>query len=216
MVLFKNRIYAKYHALFYRTVLFPIFLLYTVLDNYFLIHGSLVKYKTNYFLISGLDGVGKSSLTNMLIEEGAECLSDNFVLFNGKDTVPLSLAMRISPDLNTTMNVIYEDDNLKEVVGEINSVVDRSIPQKVYLLCISDEFSAYSIRIRMLDWVLFLNNAPEIGEANKFISPFLLKSREETNKNKGEIDITILEIPKGQLEKGRRIIIDECQHACTG
>lgn len=211
---YKEKNYARYHALFYQNILFPIFSLYTIFDNYYLIHGSLLKYEKRFILLSGLDGVGKSTLTNMLVEEGAECLADNFVLFNGMETVPLSLALRISPNLHTTMKVIYKDPNLKEVVANNSVVKEKIVPDKVYLLSISDEFRVQRVEHNMFDWLLFMNNAPEIDEANKFISPFLLK-RNRKKKIRQEIDLITLEIPQGQLEKGRRLILDECKTVCT-
>lgn len=211
----KENLYAHYHAEFYQTVLFPVFALYAIFGNYYLIHGSLIRYRKQYFIISGLDGVGKSSLTNMLVDKGAECLADNFVLFNGTETITLSLAMRLSPEMKTSMNIIYEDTNLKEVV--LNNGIcekDKVVPQKIYVLCIADEIKVENVCVSKTDWVLFMNNAPEICDANKFIGPFLIAGI-KNNESTPNVDITVIEIPYGQLECGRRIILNECQNVCT-
>ena len=197
--------YPEYHSMFYDKILFPIFVLYAITNSCFLIHGSLLRLDKKIILICGLDGVGKSTITSELQRKGAKVLSDNFVLFNGENAIPLNLTMRLGVTQNTDMKVIYQDENLKEVV-EIYREDNALKIDSIYLLGISELFSSDVKKINLFNLVLYLNNAPEISSANTFIGPFLWNA--EMSKTSAEIykDITVLQIPLGRLSEGVEVI----------
>ncbi|MDR1523397.1 MAG: hypothetical protein LBS29_05565 [Endomicrobium sp.] len=157
---------------------YPIFSMYSLVGNFFLVHGSFVKIGNKNILITGLEGVGKSSLSNELQKNGCEVLADNFVLFNGKEVCPLNMAMRLDLCQPTgKLRVLYEDNNLKEILPEL--VVHQIIkPDEILILTISDIFEFREVKLDVMSLILFLNNACEIGAANNFISPFLIKDNE--------------------------------------
>ena len=197
--------YAEYHSMFYDKILFPIFVLYAITSSCFLLHGSLLRLDKKIILVCGLDGVGKSTITSELQRKGAKVLSDNFVLFNGKDVIPLNLAIRLEVVQETDMKVIYQDDNLKEVV-EIYREYNALKIDNIYLLGISENFFSGYKKMNLLNLILYLNNAPEISSANTFIGPFLWNAE----MSKVEVDIckniTILQIPLGKLNEGVEVI----------
>jgi len=204
----KKATYSKCHINFYEQILFPIFSLYAIYDGYYLIHGSLLMFNDNAFILSGLDGVGKSSLSNLLQQKGAKILADNFVLYNGKTAIPLNMAMRLEPKQDTQLEVLYSDKDLKEVLPI--DILDHTIcVNKIFLLSISDKLEFKKISNNPVLWSLFLNLAPEIGSANNFIAPVLYNSLEIT-----KLDFNggffIIKIPLGELEKGLEVLLNEC------
>lgn len=203
----KRREHAKYHAMFYRVVLFPIFALYAITDGYFLIHGSLLSYKGHNFVVSGLDGVGKTSLTTKLCKCGANVLADNFVIYNGRDFVPLLMPLRVESNLHTEeFETLYDDNLMKEIVL-YNGQRENVRIEKIFLLSITEKFHNLEKDLRTLDWVMFLNNAPEICDANRFIGPFLLQRR-KIGKTTERISINELGIPRGELDEATKFITD--------
>lgn len=198
--------YAQCHPRFYNQILFPIFSLYTLYDGYYLVHGSLIYHKNKNIIISGLDGVGKSSMSNLFIQHKAKIYSDNFVLFNGKTAIPFNLAIRLEPDKPTTMQELYRNHELKEVLSpdisndilEIDEIIVLSIGEKLVLSDAGNNLSAL---------LLFSNNAPEIKSANTIIAPFLyLHTVKDRNTN---ITIRNLSVPMGGLDKAMELLENE-------
>lgn len=195
----KKMSYAELHDLFYRLVLFPIFSLYTLADGYYLIHGSLVEIDGKHKLILGLDGVGKSTISERLGSIGGRILADNFVLFNGSRAMPFNMAMRLAVGQETDLDVIYEDDNLREV--RPRAVVYESVePVSAFILTIG---GSYLNRIDRSSGrlELFLNNAPEIGVANDFLAPFLFRSFGFHIEPNRKLNFFTLSIPRGEIDK---------------
>lgn len=199
----RHVLYAKLHSSFYEYILFPIFLLFS-LKGFFLLHGSLLDKDGSSIVLLGLDGVGKSSLSNLLVSDGAVCYSDNFLLFNGSFAIPFTLAMRLSPGQKTNMCILYSDRNTMEVLHR-NNAKEPVEPDLFVLLQISENFFIRQECISLANLVFFLNNAPEISAANSFAGPFGLFGEAESVM----VPINILGIPKGKLEKGKEWIKNE-------
>lgn len=198
--------YPQCHIRFYNQILFPLFSLYSIFDGYYLIHGSLIGYKNKTFIISGLDGVGKSSLSNLLAQSSAEIYSDNFVLFNGAKSVPFNLAIRLEPDKPTNMRELYRNHELKEVLSPSNAKRPL-IVESIVALSVGDavELSRGGNNISAL--CLFCNNAPEICAANQIVTPFLY---DHINKHcKTDIQIRKLSVPFGKIDQGMEVLIHE-------
>jgi dephospho-CoA kinase len=205
--LLRNK-YAYYHSLFYQLVLFPIFSIYCLYGGYYLLHGSLVSLNGKNILLLGLDGVGKSSLADRLQEKGGKILADNSILYNGKSVVPLNIAMRLGPIQKSYLKEIYKDRDLKEVLP--NAVIyTEVIPDTYVMLSIADEFKKIKHKTKEDILPLILNNAPEIGQANAFIAPFLYERLKENKIDAREQEMLFLEIPIGQLDKGVEVILYE-------
>jgi dephospho-CoA kinase len=205
--LLRNK-YAYYHSLFYQLVLFPIFSIYCLYDGYYLLHGSLLSLNERNVLLLGLDGVGKSSLADKLQEKGGKILADNSILYNGKSVVPLNMAMRLGPMQKSGLKEIYKDKDLKEVLP--NTVLyTEIIPDTYVMLSIAEEFGNIKHKTRKDILPLILNNAPEIGQANAFIAPFLYEQLKTNKIDANEQEIMFLGIPMGQLDKGAEAILHE-------
>lgn len=202
---FKKWKYSKSHCAFYDNILYALFSLYAIYDNYFLIHGSLLQYKNKNILFCGLDGVGKSSLTNLFYQKGAKILADNFVLFNGQFVIPFNMAIRLEPNQQTNLEILYVDKNLKEVLPEtiLNSPL---LIDDTYLLTISSKLNIQEEIFQLINFAFFLNLAPEINYANLFIAPLLYFA--EQNKM-AELKVKKLSIPKGELQKGLEELLNE-------
>jgi hypothetical protein len=205
--LLKNK-YAYYHSLFYQLVLFPIFSIYCLHDGYYLLHGSLLSLNERYILLLGLDGVGKSSLADKLQEKDAKILADNSILYNGKSVVPLNMAMRLGPMQKSGLKEIYKDKDLKEVLPD-TVLYTEIIPDTYVMLSIAEEFKNIKQKTRKDILPLILNNAPEIGQANSFITPFLYERLKSNEIDINEQEMMFLEIPMGQLDKGVEAILHE-------
>jgi len=201
--------YAIKHILFYQTVLYPVFSLYALSDNYFLVHGSLLKLEDKYIVLTGLDGVGKSSLSNELVLNGAKILADNFVLFNGNNFLGLNMPIRLDLQNPTNENILYKDNSLKEILYSYKE--DNKINgNEVYFLNISN-----SLKIQELDnnlskynWNFINNGAGEITDANRFCLPFLyqnLLSKKQIFDN--TIKYFSFSIPKGKIKEAIKEII---------
>lgn len=207
---YKKINYSKQHSGFYDYILYPIFSLYTLLDGYYLLHGSLLRLKEKNILLSGIDGVGKSSLCNFLCKEGGEILSDNFVLFNGQNSIPFKIAMRIDPNQETSLNTIFKNNELKEVLPPLlNDDNSKIILDKIYILTIGSNFKINSFNTSIANLILFLNLAPEINIVNQKISPLLYANFKKNKYFKDNLKITCLEIPKGQLKEGVKEILND-------
>jgi len=202
--------YSITHGLFYQTILYPIFSLYSIKDNYSLVHGSLLKIKDNYIVLTGLDGVGKSSLSNELVIDGAEILADNFVLYNGNNFIGLNMPIRLDLDNKTEENIIYKDKTLKEILYknyEKNAIQVKSI----YFLSIGEYFSINDIdeKIAKQNWNLINNGANEILGANLFNMPFLYQNIFDKESKNSVMAFYHLSIPKGKIKEAKQEIL--CQ-----
>lgn len=191
--------YSKLHIEFYQKVLFPIFSLYTLLDGYYLIHGSMVNYNKKNHVFCGLDGVGKSSICNLFFNKGGDILADNFLLFNGVNFMPLNMAIRLEASKEHSLTELYRDKQIIEV--------DFVSKKKYYNPCSADTINFLSISSENLLRDLKINNlglitnlAPEINEANKFSSIFLMVNF-FNNKNIEDSQGKSIEIPKGEINE---------------
>jgi len=202
--------YSLNHILFYQTILYPIFSLYAIVGNYFLVHGSLLKINDRYIVLTGLDGVGKSSLSNELVKHGATILADNFVLFNGKNFIGLNMPIRLDLQNDTNKNIIYQDDNLKEVLYP-PSKTSEIVADKVYFLSIGKNLDIKQLdRSVYLNWHLMNNGAGEILEANLFNLPFYYQNILTNNiEDTHDIDYYKFSIPKGKIKEAAKELM--CQ-----
>ena len=209
----KSMLSSKYsinHSLFYETILYPIFSLYAIKDNYSLVHGSLIKIDDKYIVLAGLDGVGKSSLSNELVLQGAKILADNFVLFNGEKFIGLNMPIRLDLDNDTKENVIFEDNNLKEVLFDYSE--DKAVQvDAVYFLAIGEKLGIQKIDQNIVNqnWNLINNGASEILGANMFNIPFLYQNTIDKTIKQGNCTNYIFSIPKGKIKEARKELI--CQ-----
>ena len=198
---FKSSTYSLNHILFYQTVLYPIFSLYAINYNFFLVHGSLLKIKDKYIVLTGLDGVGKSSLSNELVLEGAKIYADNFVFFNGEKFFGLNMPIRLDLQNPTKGNIIYEDNNLKEVL--YNEILNTSVKvDKIFFLTISEKFNISKLdqNIASFNWQFINSGAGEILDANLFILPFLYMNLLHNNQNIYIPEYYHLTIPLGKID----------------
>lgn len=202
--------YSINHLLFYKTILYPIFSLYTIEDNYTLIHGSLIKVNDKYIVLAGLDGIGKSSLSNELALRGYQILADNFVLFNGRKFTGLNMPIRLDLENDTKENIIYEDDNLKEVLFDFKE--DNAVEvDNVYFLSISENLAIKELDKNIVNqnWHLINNGAGEILEANLFTLPFLYQNSLTKSLDTGSYMSYSFSIPKGKIKEAVKELI--CQ-----
>ena len=201
--------YAMNHILFYQSILYPIFSLYTLVDNYFLVHGSLLKLGDKYIVLTGLDGVGKSSLSNELVVCGAKILADNFVLFNGDSFLGLNMPIRLDLENSTNENTIYKDSNLKEILYDYKKDTEINVDE-VYFLNISDNLEVKIIdkNIAKHNWNFINNGAGEIIEANSFCLPFLYQNLISLKQDiDGNIKYFSFSIPKGKIKEAVKEIL---------
>lgn len=204
--------YAAYHLKFYNQVLFPIFLLYSFL-GYYLVHGSLLRKIDKCVLVTGLDGVGKSSIGNELQRNGWHVCADNFVLFNGESAVALNLAMRLEAQQETVQRVLFQMKGMKEVVDTSVRKESALSPQAICILTIGKQFVVKKVACKEVYWSNYMNNAPEIAAANAFIAPVLLHNicADDTKRTIYlNIPTYVMEIPKGELGKAAKSIEKIC------
>jgi len=209
--------YAKYHMMFYDFILFPLFSLYTLKSNFSLIHGALIRVKNKTIILSGLDGVGKSSLAIKLAGHGCQLLADNFVLFNGYNAFGLNLPIRFSPSEIIHFPIVYKDNQLMECIS--GSHANHSLKvDLVAILTISKQLNIQKIKNGHNDYFITLMSAaaPEINAANNHCSIFHLinlinnTSGFNTYYNKQPfIEYYKLEIPEGKLAKGAEKLLCE-------
>ncbi len=209
----KNILSSKYsinHILFYQTILYPIFSLYAMQDSYSLVHGSLVKINDKYIVLTGLDGVGKSSLSHELLLMGHKILADNFVMSNGKNFVGLNMPIRLDSENNTKNNIIYEDNNLKEVLFDFKEY-NAVLVEHVYFLFMSKKLDIQELdkNIVSQNWQLINNGAGEIREANLFNLPFLYQNCLTKSLDIGNHKNYAFSIPEGKIKEAVEELI--CQ-----
>lgn len=201
--------YSMSHILFYQSVLYPVFSLYAVMDNYFLVHGSLLKVDESYIVLTGLDGVGKSSLSNELVKKGAEILADNFLLFNGRRFIGLNMPIRLDLQNDTNNNVIYKDNNLKEILYPKNEISEVKV-NKVYFLSISKDLNIKKLKgFNHYNWCLINNGAGEILDGNLFNLPFYYENMLRENNFDNDMEYYMFSIPKDKIKKAAEELI--CQ-----
>lgn len=198
----RTRMYEYNHKRFYTEILFPIFSIYSMM-GFYLLHGSILEnQKGRYTALTGLDGVGKSSLAVMLQKSGWKSCSDNFMLTNGLNYIPLNLTIRIDPGQSAGAEILYMDKNIKEM-NDGNTLYKMVRLDKMYCLYICRKLEIRSIHTDFLSLLYYCNGAPEIKEANSFCSPF----RNFVKQSLYETDLEMLGIPKGKLEDGCEVII---------
>lgn len=197
--------YGVLHTLFYRLVLYPIFSLYALL-GYHILHGSALRGlgRETVDLLIGFDGVGKSSLTSKLIENKAYTLvSDNFIICNGKDVVPLIMPIRTMERI-PKFELIYKAGGHFESLPKLQLDYDALNPKQlgeVSLLKIGVETVSYHYRtINLSALIQISNGADEISEANIFCAPFHFLSVAETICD-DVFNVKILSIPFGKIEE---------------
>lgn len=205
-----NSEYSINHSLFYETILYPIFSLYAIKDNYSLVHGSLIKIDDKYIVLAGLDGVGKSSLSNELVLNGAKILADNFVLFNGEKFLGLNMPIRLDLDNNTQENVIFKDNNLKEVLFDYCEDEPVQV-DAIYFLSIGEKLVIQKLNENIVNqnWNLINNGAGEILGANIFNIPFLYQNSLSKGIESRQFKSYSFSIPKGKIMEASKELI--CQ-----
>lgn len=88
----KRAVYRRSDALFENiyvqalrhAILFPYFMLLNKKEKITLSHGTAFCFEGDAFVIIGFDGIGKSSIAKLVMHEGGEFITDNFVLLNEK------------------------------------------------------------------------------------------------------------------------------------
>lgn len=210
--------YSKLHSKFYNLVLFPIFDLYALFEGIFLLHGSVLEYRGKNIVICGLDGVGKSSLSNIIVKNGGKVYSDNFVLCDGKIAIPFNMPIRLEKN-NYTENsgeVLFETKDFYEVYTKNN--YKENIKVDIYfLLYMGNNNFSNKLSIDIKDLLLISNGAPEILESNSSLVPFYYVNKliNRDNKINNNAEIYELGIKKGELERGLKEIENVIKIFCN-
>lgn len=210
----KRGYYGLSHFLFYNSILFPIFSLHSIIGGYYLLHGSVLKIGSKVILLSGLDGVGKSSLAASLVNSGAELICDNFVLYNGHTCMPLNLPVRLERYDGTIGKKIFSARQHVEVLFSGKHRYPLVIDQ-TYFLAIATHFSVHELKMYQgFGASAIINNAAdEIREANHFCAGFVLLNKIRYGNH--EMDFVyqkkaqLLSVPRGKLDLAERSIM--CQ-----
>jgi hypothetical protein len=195
------------HQLFYELVLFPIFNLYSLFDHYYVMHGTLAEIAGNAVIITGLDGVGKSSLAESLVKSGIEVYADNFVLYNGNTALGLTMPIRRDGTAET---------------GDLGSgdMATAKPVRAIMFVAIADRLSLAEIHGGSAQIYMNLINAgaAEINDANRHAIPFhLLNMFQDRIAESGSVPrYYLLNIPKGQIQAGKEMLIRECSLSGTG
>lgn len=205
--------YSSLHAQFYKEILYPIFALYGLIGGYYLIHGSLLEKNDAGIIITGLDGVGKTSICKEMVKnKNYKILSDNFVLFNGNTAVPLNLAMRINRvDDARGFEVIYKNKDIMEIIATERREQEYGI-DKMFNLVIGNELKVEKKYVDLGNIALFLNCAPEIGKGNKLVAvcSFLCMMCREVEDTNIKMELYNVSIPYGDIAMGAEVIDNEC------
>lgn len=209
----KDKQYASLHSMYYEYILFPLLSLFALSDGYYCLHGSLLEINNKYVIISGLDGVGKSSVSSYIESNNkGRLLSDNIVLFNGQYAVPFNCTMRLSKDIVTSYEILYTSKDFMEVLPPC-VIFDKCAVDKIFALSIArDNFHVNTINYNLSQLVLFLNNAPEINRANKIVSVLahinsLTEGSYESNTINKFYDLSV---PLGKIEEATEVLLNEC------
>ena len=172
---FKVKGYSYLHNRFYEEILSPIIATYSIHGGFFLTHAALVMKENRNIILYGLDGVGKSTIVEHLVELGWNVEADNLVLFNGEVGIGLNLPIRVSRNCSVSknMHVIFMDEKIKEL-GTINVKNEQHIVNEMYQVVMSDQVINRRINNSCLDILIISNGAPEVNMMNSFISDFRL------------------------------------------
>lgn len=187
-----------------------LFFVYAAYKNFMCVHGSCVSYKGRNFLITGLDGVGKSSMALLFSDIEGEILADNMVLYKEGQAINMNLAMRVDPQYKTKYEELYLSSDFKEVLP---NVCDRDIINIDSIFCLLKTNGNHVEKREFLgdetDWIMYLNGAQEVNNANKVMMPWIfLNSLREQKEPSGEKKrIVVLCIPSGSLLDAREEII---------
>lgn len=195
--------YAHLGGEFYQCALFPIISIYAACFGLFCVHGSLIHLNSGEnIILSGLDGVGKSTLANMICEEnGNLLLADNIVLFNGREALNFNIAMRLEKNIHTELDVLYSNNDIIEVLPGTTSYGLCYI-NRIYNLLRDDknkDIKLYEGSFPPHDWIMFMERAPEIGQANGILSYWLFLYALLLKHNDMKIPIISISVPNGKL-----------------
>ena len=203
-----NDKYSRNHKHFYQLVLFPLFSLYALLDDYYPVHGSAIRINNKTIIISGLDGVGKSTLTEALVSYGGNILSDNFTIFNGKDVVPLIMPLRMPVKDSTKQKEIYKNGSIKEIMPPISENKEQSVDY-IYYLVIGKRLKLVKLEA---DKQTLLNSlcfgANEVRDANNSILAIqYAKLNEKVCRHQYRtLNVYSLEIPRSKIHEGAELL----------
>ena len=209
----EDKQYASLHSMYYEYILFPLLSLFALSDGYYCLHGSLLDINNRYMIISGLDGVGKSSISNYIELSGkGRLLADNIVLFNGKYAVPLNCAMRLPKDITLSHEILYTSKEFMEVLPP-SVIFEKCMVDKIFTLSVSrDDFHINTVDYSLSQLILFLNNAPEINRANKTVSvlAYINSLTDDSYENSIVNKFYDLAIPLGKIEEAMEVLLNEC------
>jgi len=197
--------YRVVHTLFYRLVLYPIFSLYA-LNGFHILHGSALRRRDclTANLIVGFDGVGKSSLTSQLLKKGYALLSDNFIISNGKEVIPLIMPIRTAEPIENfellyTAKTHYESLPAEQSDGEKYKPILLS---DIALIKIGKgKINVEQRNVSLSTIVQISNGADEISEANIFCAPFHFLGGEAVG-SYNHFNVAIYSIPYGEIAEG--------------
>lgn len=209
----KRKKYASLHNKYYEKVLFPILSLYALKEGYYCFHASLIEINNKYIIISGLDGVGKSSISNKIdLMNKGRLLADNIVLFDGISAIPLNCVMRLAACESTKYEVLYQTKDFLEVLPA-NLAYEKCYIDKIFNLSVAKEkVSIKKIECELSYLTLFLNNAPEICRANKLLSVLTYINLVTNAKSETYTihNFYNLSVPYGKIEEAMEVLINEC------
>ena len=201
--------YRNWSGFFYSRYLFPLFSIYAACYGYYCVHGSLLQYYDRYILLTGLDGVGKSTIANMIASEGGEILADNIVLYNGVVSLNFNLVMRVDVTTQTKYKTIHTQKTFKEILPD---TVDKGQVKDLKIFNIIREKTENEVRIEPFHgqsdiWKMYLDTAPEIEEANRVMTPwsFIWNAKKKDN-CAGISEVFNVYIPEGKIYEAKERI----------
>lgn len=205
--------YRNNSGVFYARYLFPLLSIYAGCYGYYCIHGSLIRLKDKNIVLTGLDGVGKSTMANMLSSEEGDILSDNIVLFNGITALNFNLAMRIDLDTETKYQTLFKQNDFKEVLPDVTKYGEVAVDSFYNLIRDQTNKTPYLEKVcySPVSWALYLNVAPEIGQANRLLAPWNYVWASGLRDDKAfQFQIYNLFIPENGIREAKEVIINEC------
>lgn len=78
----------------------------------------------------------------------------------------------------------------------------------------NDPLTVYDKKCSSITWTMFLERAPEIGQANAILSYWLFLYEIANKKNENECLINTIGIPEGKLDIGKEFILNELKIFC--
>lgn len=202
--------------LFYDYVLAPLVQAYSFF-GFLPIHASSFQTQSSHdaVLLVGLDGVGKSSLSELMIKAQARLLADNIVLFNGQEVVPLLWPIRVDVDSDLVGSTTYVNKRFREVRLPIPPNVTGSMAiKRIYRLSVGG-FACTEVKKNgpffWRDLVIANLAAPEIEYMYKKLAPLFnfLAFRDGSNSRDISVPCYELILPMGELELGVKAILNE-------